>query len=160
MSRYWWQEQESDVAYTSVIVGTDGSGTAERAVRGAAEIAVEHSARLVIVTAYKPHGDELAAQHGIPDDIRWALTDRHQAEELAGRGRTLAAGSGAERVSTRAVAGSPADVILDAAETFGADLIVVGSKGLTGAAGIILGSVASSVAHHAPCDVMIIRTED
>lgn len=148
------------MAYTSVIVGTDGSVTAERAVRGAAEFAREHNARLVIVTAYKPHGDELAVQHGIPEDIRWALTDQHQAEELAARGRKLATTIGVDRTSTRAVAGSPADVLLDAAETFGADLIVVGSKGLTGAAGIVLGSVASSIAHHAPCDVMIVRTEE
>lgn len=148
------------MAYTNIVVGSDGSATAERAVEGAAEIAAEHSARLVIVTAYKQQGDELAAQHGVPDDIRWALTDQHQAEELADRGRRIAAKAGVDRIVTRAVAGSPVDTLLDAAEDFGADLIVVGSKGLTGAAGIVLGSVASSIAHHAPSDVMIVRTTD
>jgi len=38
--------------------------------------------------------------------------------------------------------------------------IVVGSQGLTGAARFVLGSVASSVAHHAPCDVCIVHTTD
>jgi nucleotide-binding universal stress UspA family protein len=148
------------VAYTNVVVGTDGSATAERAVAGAAEIAVEHEARLIIVTAFKRQGDELASRPEVPDDIRWALTDEHQAEELAARGRKAADLAGVKQTVTRAIPGSPADVILEAVDDFGADLIVVGSKGLTGAAGIVLGSVASSVAHHAPCDVMIIRTND
>ena len=38
------------------------------------------------------------------------------------------------------------------------DVIVVGSKGLTGASRFLLGSVASSVSHHAPCDVFIVHT--
>jgi nucleotide-binding universal stress UspA family protein len=129
-------------------------------VRGAAEIAADHDARLVIVTAYKPAGDELATAQGIPDDVRWALTDIAQAEERVANGRKIATAGGAKRTATRAIAGSPADVILEAAEDFAADLIVVGSKGLTNAAHLVLGSVASSVTHHAPCDVMIIRTED
>jgi nucleotide-binding universal stress UspA family protein len=148
------------LAYTNVVVGSDGSATAERAVAGAADMAAQHNARLIVVTAYKQHGDELASEPGVPDDIRWALTDQHQAEELAERGRRIAGRAGVERAVTRAVAGSPADVLLETAEDFGADLIVVGSKGLTGAAGIVLGSVASSIAHHAPCDVMIIHTDE
>jgi nucleotide-binding universal stress UspA family protein len=141
-------------------VGSDGSATAERAVKEAAEIAAGHGARLVIVTAYKPQGDELADQHGIPDEMRWALTDRAQAEERVAHGRTLATAAGVPRTVTRAIAGSPADVILEAAESFAADLIVVGSVGLGDTAHFVLGSVASSVAHHAPCDVMIVHTGD
>ena len=50
------------------------------------------------------------------------------------------------------------DVLLEAAADFGADCIMVGSVGLTSAAHFVLGSVASSVAHHAPCDVLIVHT--
>jgi nucleotide-binding universal stress UspA family protein len=61
-------------------------------------------------------------------------------------------------VVTHAREGDPADAILDVAEEQGADLIVVGNKGMTGAKRFLLGSVPNKVSHHAPCSVMIIRT--
>ena len=146
------------MGYQNVVVGTDGSVTAERAVKHAAGLAVDNEARLVIVTAYEPHGDTLAESSEAPDDIRWMLTDRSQAEERARHGAGIAKESGAPRVTVQAIAGSPADVLLEAASDFGADVIVVGSKGLTSHAHFVLGSVASSVAHHAPCDVLIVHT--
>lgn len=147
------------MTYKNVVVGTDGSETAERAVRQASELAKDHDARLVIVTAYEPRDDQLAKEsEGVPDDMRWTLTDRVQAEELAVRGRELANEVGLKGVVAQAIPGSPPDVLLEAAQDFGADVIVVGSKGLTGAARIFLGSVASAVSHHAPCDVFIVHT--
>ena len=147
--------------YTSIVVGTDGSATAELAVRHAAQLALDNGARLVIVTAYEPQGDVLVQQEErVPDDLRWALTDRNQAEEKARRGKAVAAEVGLKRSTAQSIEGSPADVLLEAAHDFGADCIVVGSKGLTGAARFVLGSVASSVSHHAPCDVLIVQTTD
>ena len=61
-------------------------------------------------------------------------------------------------VETFAREGDPADAILDVAEERGADLIVVGNKGMTGAKRFLLGSVPNKVSHHAPCSVLIIRT--
>ena len=60
--------------------------------------------------------------------------------------------------ATYARQGDPADAILDVAEEQGADLIVVGNKGMTGAKRFLLGSVPNKVSHHAPCSVLIIRT--
>lgn len=145
--------------YRNIVVGTDGSETAEKAVRHAGRLAVDHKARLVIVTAYEPHNDQLAKHtEGVPDDMRWTLTDRVQAEEKALHGRGLVRELGFDGAIAQAIAGSPPDVLLEAAQDFDADVIVVGSKGLTGAARFVLGSVASSVAHHAPCDVCIVHT--
>jgi len=146
------------MGYQNVVVGTDGSATAERAVRHAAGLAADNEARLVIVTAYEPQGDTLAESTAAPSELRWMLTDRSQAEELARHGAGLAKEAGAPRISVQAIPGSPADVLLEAAADFGADCIVVGSKGLTSHAHFVLGSVASSVAHHAPCDVLIVHT--
>jgi nucleotide-binding universal stress UspA family protein len=146
------------VAYRNVVVGTDGSTTAEKAVREAAGLAADHEARLVVVTAYEAHGDPMADDEATPKDLRWMLTDRSQAEEVARRGAGLAHDGGATSVSVEAIAGSAADVLLEAAVDRGADCIVVGSKGLTSHAHFVLGSVASSVAHHAPCDVLIVHT--
>jgi nucleotide-binding universal stress UspA family protein len=145
--------------YTAVVVGTDGSETAQKAVQHAGELAKEHGARLVVVTAYEPQDDALVRQsEGVPEDIRWALTDRVQAEEKAMQGREIARGVGLEGIVAQAIPGSPADVLLEAAHDFNADVIVVGSKGLSGLPIARLGSVASLVSHHAPCDVFIVHT--
>jgi len=62
-------------------------------------------------------------------------------------------------VETHAATGSPASVILEQAAALGADLIVVGNRGMTGAKRI-LGSVPNTLAHHAECAVLIARTDD
>jgi nucleotide-binding universal stress UspA family protein len=145
--------------YSNIVVGTDGSETAELAVKHAGQLAKDHDARLVVVTAYEPQDDVLVRQsEGVPDDIRWALTDRVQAEEKAVHGRQLAAALGLKGIVAQAIPGSPPDVLLEAAKDFNADVIVVGSKGLTGLPVARLGSVASLVSHHAPCDVFIVHT--
>lgn len=147
------------MAYSTIVVGTDGSETAELAVRHAGQLAADNNARLVIVTAYEPQGDVLLQrERQAPEDIKWALTDRIQAEERARHGKELAGELGVGGIVTQAVEGSPSDVLLEAAVDFGAEVIVVGSKGLTGAARFVLGSVASAVSHHAPCDVLIVHT--
>ena len=145
--------------YSNIVVGTDGSATAELAVQHAGQLAKDHGARLVVVTAYEPHDDALLKEtEGVPDDIRWALTDRVQAEEKAVAGRKLASALGLKGIVAQAIAGSPPDVLLEAAKDFDADVIVVGSKGLTGLPVARIGSVASLVSHHAPCDVFIVHT--
>jgi nucleotide-binding universal stress UspA family protein len=151
--------REAGMTYRTVMVGSDGSSTAELAVKSAAEIAAAHHARLVIVTAYTPTHDLVTRQSAVPDDVRWAVTDVNQAEDRVRHGREIAAEAGVLDIVTHAVAGSPVDVLLDAAIAFSADVLVVGSLGLTRSTRVLVGSVASSVAHHAPCDVMIVRTE-
>jgi len=147
------------MTYSNIVVGTDGSATAELAVQHAGQLAKDHDARLVVVTAYEPHDDALLKEAGgVPDDIQWALTDRAQAEEKAVEGRKLAAALGVKGIVAQAIPGSPTDVLLEAANDFNADVIVVGSKGLTGLPIARIGSVASLVSHHAPCDVFIVHT--
>jgi len=148
------------MTYGSIVVGTDGSETAERAVEQAAALASADRARLVVVTAYR--AGEGPAQDvdadAVPEDIRFVLTDRVQAEQLAAHGREVAKAAGVEKVVVQALAGEPADVLLEAAKDFDAGLIVVGSRGLSSHAHFILGSVAASVAHHASCDVLVAHT--
>ncbi len=148
------------MTYDSIVVGTDGSATAERAVARAATLAVADKARLIVVSAYMPGGRPAAGVDvdAVPADIRYTLTDRVQTEELAERGRIIAREVGVEKVVVQALEGDPSHVLITAAEDFDAGLIVVGSKGLTSHAHFLLGSVASSVAHHAPCDVLVAHT--
>ncbi len=144
------------MAYRAIVVGTDGSDSAARAVEQAIELASADQARLVVVTAYEHTGD--APDDRIPEDVRWMVTDRNEAERHARHARELASAAGLTDVVVQSLDGEAAAMLLETAEDFGADLIVVGSVGLTGSTRFILGSVASTVLHHAPCDVLVAHT--
>lgn len=60
-------------------------------------------------------------------------------------------------ISTQVAVGSPESRIVDIAEEWGADLIVVGSHGYNTWERLLLGSVSSAVVHHAPCSVLVAR---
>src|SRR5688572_8778155 len=114
------------MGYRSIVVGTDGSITAERAVRQAAALAADEGARLVVVSAYEPKGTLAASAEAsrVPDDIQYTLTDRAQTEELAERGRAIAREAGVAKVVVQALEGDPAGALVEAAKDFDADLIV------------------------------------
>ena len=145
--------------FRSIVVGTDGSDTATQAVRQAIELARSVGARIELVSAYEPVSDARLREESIvvPKDLHWMINPREDVlatlEEAAGEIR--AAGVEVEMFARQ---GDPADAILDVAEEIGADLIVVGNKGMTGAKRFLLGSVPNKVSHHAPCSVLIIRT--
>ncbi len=160
------------MTYACVVVGSDGSATAERAVRQAAEVASNEGARLVVVTAFEGErrtamehlagtapGGETDRQAEAPSDLRWMLTDRGQAEGVAQQGRRVAHEAGASEVVILSDDGDPAEVLIESARFYDADLLVVGSVGLVGPQRFLLGSVASSVLHHAPCDVLVVDTD-
>ena len=96
------------MTYASIVVGTDGSATAERAVARAGTLAALDTARVIVVTAYMPGSAGTAADvDSVPADIRFTLTDRVQAEELAERGRKIAKEAGAPKVVVQAISGEP-----------------------------------------------------
>jgi nucleotide-binding universal stress UspA family protein len=145
--------------FASIVVGTDGSETAHEAVSQAVALARLLGARLDIVSAYEPvpAGRLREEAQQVPEDLQWIVNPR---EDVAATLRAAAQESQAAGVPTETYArqGDPADAILDVAEERGADLIVVGNKGMTGAKRFLLGSVPNKVSHHAPCSVLIIRT--
>jgi nucleotide-binding universal stress UspA family protein len=61
-------------------------------------------------------------------------------------------------VQTHTRAGDPADVLVAAANEFGADLVVVGNRGMSGVRRFVLGSVPNKVSHHCPCSLLIVDT--
>lgn len=145
------------MTYRTIVVGTDGSDTAVRAVTHAIGLAAADDARLVVVTAFERQGAE-EEDDRIPADVRWMLTDSNEAERHARHGRELAHEAGVRDVVVQAIEGNPSEKLLETAEDFSADLIVVGSVGLTASTRFILGSVAGNVLHHAPCDVLVVHT--
>ena len=64
------------------------------------------------------------------------------------------------KISSEVIQGSPRQVIVDEAEKWGADLIVMGSRGLGTWSRLLLGSVSNAVVHHAKCSVQIVRTPE
>jgi len=145
--------------YRNVVVGTDGSETAELAVRHAAELAKAFGARLTVVTAFVANPEEEAQRvEEAPPDVRWAITDANSADERARQARRIARDMGVDDVVLRVDSGDPASLLIDAADDASGDVIVVGSKGMTSAKRFVLGSVPNKVSHHAPCDVVIVHT--
>jgi len=122
-----------------ILVGTDRSETAERAVLWAVDMAERYDAELVVVRVL------------LSDDGTLGETSRELAEytqELAGeRGR-----------STVVVGEDPAEAIVEAAKREQADVVVVGSVGMSGRKEFLLRNVPNRVSHNAPCTVVIVQT--
>jgi nucleotide-binding universal stress UspA family protein len=145
--------------FGSIVVGTDGSETAQEAVRQAVELAKSVGAELLLVSAYQPVSRVTVNNEirHVPDDVQWMVSAREDVATLLSEAAATAEAAGIA-VQTFPRQGDPADAILDVAEERDADLIVVGNKGMTGAKRFLLGSVPNKVSHHAPCSVLIIRT--
>jgi nucleotide-binding universal stress UspA family protein len=145
--------------FRSIVVGTDGSDTAKEAVRQAVELAKSVGASVDLVSAYEPVGTTRLREERreVPQDMEWMVNPREDVNATLKDAASDMQDEGVE-VSIFAREGDPADAILDVAEERGADLIVVGNKGMTGAKRFLLGSVPNKVSHHAPCSVLIIRT--
>jgi nucleotide-binding universal stress UspA family protein len=145
--------------FESMVVGTDGSETASEAVRQATDLAKRLGATIHLVSAHEPvpEGRLREERQQVPDDLQWMVNPREDVSDTLERAGEAIREQGVE-IETHAREGDPADAILDVAEEQGADLIVVGNKGMTGAKRFLLGSVPNKVSHHAPCSVMIIRT--
>jgi nucleotide-binding universal stress UspA family protein len=144
--------------FTKIVVGTDGSDTAAMAVALAVDLAQRSGATLHLVSAYKDPATSIAVAHAgavaVADGSLTAAAVKSASEELLS---DAAKEVESVPVETHAVAGAPADVLISVAESVGADLIVVGSKGMKGARRLI-GSVPNSVAHRSPCHVIIAKT--
>jgi nucleotide-binding universal stress UspA family protein len=145
--------------FSRIVVGTDGSDTARKAVAEAVQLAAKVGASVDLVSAYEPvPGSRLREERNeAPDDVQWSINPREDVDHTLEDAAQIAAEVGVQ-VQRHARQGDPADAILDVAEEHDADLIVVGNKGMTGAKRFLLGSVPNKVSHHAPCSVLIVRT--
>lgn len=142
---------------TNVLAATDGSPQAHLALQMAVDLSSRTGAELHIV-----HVGELAAMYH-PEMRGYAY--RHEASEQEARRlldeeseRLRSAGVNVAKAHLRM---GRADVeIIELAEELGADVIVVGSRGLGGIRRALVGSVSDSIVHHAPCPVLVVRKKD
>ena len=140
--------------FSNIVVGTDGSETAGAAVALAVELARDQGAKIHLVVGVHTATAVAVPAGGanVSDPSGGGLRGIAQTmlEEVAGDLEGL-------ETEIHTGVGDPAEVIISTADKVGADLIVVGSKGLRGTRRI-LGSVPNSVAHKAGCHVLIART--
>ena len=121
--------------YQRILVGTDGSATASRAVDRAVAVARTTGARLTILCAGR----------------------RDRARAVVEGEASRHAGSGVE-IDTAVAEADAVSALLEAAERGGYDLLVTGNKGMAGARRFLLGSVPNKVSQHLPCSLLIVRT--
>jgi nucleotide-binding universal stress UspA family protein len=141
----------------TILVPTDFSADAEKALSTATELAKLFGAKIVVLHAYhvdipvvSPMAGGYALPQGFYEDLRCQATA--QVEKLAKEAAT-------EGIEATGIAlQEPAAVVIAAqAESLPADLIVMGTRGLTGLKHVVLGSVAERVVRTAPCPVLTVK---
>lgn len=140
---------------TVIVVGVDGSAEAERATQWAIAEARLRGDKVVLVHAWQFPGVAMTtyAAESLPVFGRADL--EQLAADVLARSATAAAAFDPEaEIETRLVEGHPGSALADASRA--ARMLVVGSRGLGGFKGMLLGSVSTSCAHHAQCPVVIV----
>ena len=144
--------------FQSIVIGTDGSDTAREAVGRAVELAAGVGARVHVVSAYEPlRGVRVAGGERTPERSEWRVGPESRVEAVLAEALGACNARGVD-AQGHAREGDPAEAILEVADQQGADLVIVGNKGMTGSRRFLLGSVPDKVSHHAPCAVLIVKT--
>ena len=133
------RRQDDQLAVRRILVATDRSETAERAVSFAGDMAERYEAELFLFRV-------LLSDEGVLGEAARELAEH--ARELAGdRGR-----------SSVVVADDPAEAIIEAVSREDADVVVVGSVGMSGRKEFLLRNVPNRVSHNVSCTVVIVQT--
>lgn len=170
--------------FRSILVATDGSEHARKAVATAGELAAASDARLLLINVIEgarlapelrrmaeiehlAEDPPSAALEGmqISNEIEWvknhAAKTRRVMQALSAHiladAEHEAAEAGAAKIDKRTEEGNPADCIVDCARRENVDLIVLGSRGLSGIKSLLLGSVSHKVSHLAPCSCATVK---
>ena len=140
----------------TVAVGTDGSDTAAKAVEFALDLASRYEAKIVFLSAYKPVSEDRLKREArdAPEDVQWQINPAEDVEPSLRDAEDAPRERGLE-CSSEAKEGDPSKVLVDLADKHGADILVIGNKGMQRK---LLGSVPNTVSHKAGCHVLIVKT--
>lgn len=141
-----------------IVVPVDFSRHAESVVEWAAHLAEQHGSRLVLLHAYHlPVEFQQVEGAYLPQEF-WTKVKEEAEQGLAGHVEALRRrGLEVEAVVRE---GYPATVIEEEAGRLGADLVVIGTRGLTGLKHLLLGSTAERVVQKAPCPVLTVKVPE
>jgi len=144
-----------------VLVATDGSLHARKAVEYASDIAAKYDATLYLV--------HVVPETEIPEEVLEyirveGIEDPPESVYLEKVGRGIievaeeeARAKGVKRVEPVVLQGDPAETIIELARSKGVDMVVTGSRGLGGVKGLLLGSVSSKICHLADCTCVTVK---
>jgi nucleotide-binding universal stress UspA family protein len=140
----------------SIVVGVDGSDSSRAALQWAHEEAAHHGASLTVVTAWHLPTLPMSPPFGtLPAEGYESQPKRNALAVLERLVAGLEATEPAVDVRSSIVEGNPAKVLIDRSSE--CDLLVVGSRGLEGFSGMLLGSVSQHVVAHAHCPVVVVK---
>ncbi|MCE7984494.1 MAG: universal stress protein [Caldilinea sp. CFX5] len=138
--------------FKHILLATDGSAAAERAADYTASLAMHYDAKVTVLYAYA----ELSIIQGDPTYGQTLTHLLRQAASVVVRTADKLHGLGVA-VEEDALAGQPATVILNMAESRNADVIILGARGVSPWNGVILGSTSMAVVQGAKCPVLVIK---
>ncbi len=144
-----------------ILVPLDGSKHAFKALGYACDLAEKYGSAITLL--------HVVASREIPEAVRQYVEVEHieappsyvyeqmVAENVLGEGERHAREHGVKAVHKRVEHGDPSEAILEVAKSEGYDVIVMGTRGLSGIRGLVVGSVAHKISHLAPCTVITVR---
>ena len=139
---------------SGIVVGFDGSVHSQRALEWAVKEAAVREEPLIVLTVWRTSVGYWGAPVIYPGDKEAAENARGAAKEAFDKAVADLGIDKPVHASVRAISGIPAAELV--AESTGADLLVIGSRGTGGFARLLLGSVAAQVTHHAHCPVVVV----
>jgi nucleotide-binding universal stress UspA family protein len=148
--------------YKNIVVGTDGSETADIALQHALMLAKASGGTLHVVNAYQNVSLSMAAMSagsgGPAVDLDRLNTGMQEYGDTVCAAASARAAEAGVEVLTHVVCSDPADALVTVANDVHADLLVVGNRGMSGLKRFMLGSVPNRISHHAPCSLLIVNT--
>lgn len=136
----------------TIVVALDGSEGQERVFQTIQELHLQPTTKIILTHVIPTTGTDVEIVADRPQVDFEALPYRHIEKQLQSYQATLPGDNELEIVS-----GEPAEEIIRLANIYRADLIVIGSRGLTGMKRILQGSVSSQVVENAPCSVLVVK---
>ncbi len=145
--------------FGKVIVAFDGSNDSIKAIKLAGSLASKYQSEIIIAHVYSSPAIGFSAASGIPIPDYKALEDakKETAGACLSKGLQLASDEGFKAKGELIEAPSVVEALVELAANERADLIVAGTRGMTGFKKLIMGSVSSGLVNHAPCNVLIAR---
>ena len=145
--------------FRNIVVAFDGSKDSEKAVQVACSISAKYGSKVTILHVYHSPSTVFAPGPGMPVPD---FGDLEQAAEETGRGvltrgLDIASKSGVRAKGELVKSSSPVEAVVTFTSQAKSDLIVVGTRGMTGFKKLVLGSVSTGVVSHASCPVLVVR---
>jgi nucleotide-binding universal stress UspA family protein len=143
--------------FSTILVAVDGSPFAEKALKCAVDLTKKYGAKLIILhIVLRRFYAVTPSEAGVLATTVFVKEMEAEGQEIIKKAEDYAKSEGVNYVC-RLVQGVPADEIVKAATVEGADLIVIGNRGLTEVRAFLLGSVSDKVSHHAKCPILIVK---